>query len=186
MNKMQFLAGLPFSGGRLLYTKFRFNGEFIEQQDFSPVEDRWTHYCSVSEISETGFKGSIIFLGRNMVESEFLFQDLHFSEESILDEGEIWTYEWVEMAGETEMLVRYRTEETLDRMQKLCTEPLAYLVGNCQPLGIWEWTAFRYGTDLSITLFKTTTNYKTLRYEVEEYFRNKPDEDSTVFPSSVP
>lgn len=81
------MAGIPFSGGRLLYTKFRFNGEFIEQQDFSPVEDRWTHYCSVSDITDQGFKGSIILLGRNMVESEFLFQDLQFSEEVILEGG---------------------------------------------------------------------------------------------------
>ena len=87
MDKQSFLAGLPFSGGRLLFTRFRFNGEFIEQQDFCPVDDRWNHYCSVSEISEIGFKCSIVLLGLHIVESEFLFQDLQFSEEIILEGG---------------------------------------------------------------------------------------------------
>ena len=87
MDRQSFLAGVPFSGGRLLFTRFRFNGEFIEQQDFSPVEDRWNHYCSVSEISDTGFKASIILLGLDIVKSEILFQDLKFSEEIILEGG---------------------------------------------------------------------------------------------------
>lgn len=87
MDKQSFLAGVPFSGGRLLFTRFRFNGEWIEQQDFSPVEDRWSFYCSVSEISDTGFKASMILLALNIVESEILFQDLQFSEEIILEGG---------------------------------------------------------------------------------------------------
>ena len=103
----------------------------------------------------------------------------------------MWSYEWVELTQEVELLVRYQFVETLDKMQKLHSEPLAYITGTYyrDPIMYHEWTAYGhkpgFNTEEPEPLFATTQDYKALRIEVQEYFRNKPDEGNTVPSSAV-
>ena len=100
----------------------------------------------------------------------------------------MWHFEWVELSQEVELLVRYRFENTLDKMQKPYTEFLAYMTGEYKsmaPEKHWEWKAFLNGGNELVPGTELSFDYKALRIEVEEYFRSKPDEENTVPSSAV-
>jgi hypothetical protein len=82
MTKQElFMAGIPFTGGRLIFTQFRYNSEadHIEMQAFHPISDQWLYYCKAECISSIGFAASILLLGQQLVVQGFLFKDLEFS-----------------------------------------------------------------------------------------------------------
>lgn len=152
------------------------------------IKNEWNWYANIYAISIHKCTVSSLFFNE-LIEKDLVFEKLFFG---IRKEVKMWNYEWIDLTQEVDLLIRWRFEKTLDQMSKIVSEPLAYMSGQYEYMQTerrWTWTAFVHRpsntTEQPERLFDTIEDYKALQHEVEEYFRNKPDEDNTVPTSTV-
>jgi len=95
-------------------------------------------------------------------------------------------YEWIELRQDLEVLVRISYANTLDGMPKPFGKVLAFLEGELksEPVPHWEWSANLHDQKNNHRIPASTDLFQA-RINVEKYFQQQLEEDSTSPPGEV-